>query len=471
MAINSTSSATTASTTSTSGVGKGSVIDVEGLVSKLDSIEQAPIDTLNVKVTKQDNSIRDLGIIKAKMSLFQAALQDFTSPVSYLTKSVTSSNGALVGASISQSSGAVAGIYNVHVTKIAKTATANYAFDLAEDGTLAFTGSFTLETLSDPSSPSPNLLPFTISEGASLESLRVDVNKRSSETGVRASIINTGSKKVMSFTSIAGGGNSQVVFSTGDQGITAEGGQAGEDASFTINGQTFTRSSNIVDEALTGVRLQLQGPGDAAISVASDNSAKAQSLLTNVGQAYNDLMASYTELTKFNADPEKRGSLYGFMDLRTMIDSVSLSFMTPLTRANSSLVQQSITDTTGNPISFTSLGLELQLDGTLLFDAAIYESAVTHGAIDQLANGSVSPTRSIVNDAMTFGGKVDSYISAFEDQKSTLQNRIQDLQTRKTEKMARYRAQYASLDALLYRLQALNSSLTPTFTALNNSKN
>jgi flagellar capping protein FliD len=39
------------------------------------------------------------------------------------------------------------------------------------------------------------------------------------------------------------------------------------------------------------------------------------------------------------------------------------------------------------------------------------------------------------------------------------------------EKMARYRAQYASLDALLYRLQALNSSLTPTFTALNNPKN
>jgi hypothetical protein len=37
--------------------------------------------------------------------------------------------------------------------------------------------------------------------------------------------------------------------------------------------------------------------------------------------------------------------------------------------------------------------------------------------------------------------------------------------------MAKYQAQYAALDALLYRLQALNSSLTPTFTALNNPKN
>ncbi|MBU3551633.1 flagellar filament capping protein FliD [Polynucleobacter sp. MWH-Berg-3C6] len=465
MAINSTSSATSASTTSTSGVGKGSVIDVEGLVSKLDSIEQAPIDTLNVKVTKQDNSIRDLGIIKSKMSLFQAALQDFTSPVSYLTKSVTSSNDALVAASISQSSGAVAGIYNLHVAQIAKTATANYEFSLANDGSsLAQSGSFTLNSES-----------ITFNQGDSLESLRVAINAKSSDTGVRASIINTGSKKIISFTSIAGGAAGLVTLSDMTAGITRKGGQEGQDAIFEINGQEFTRSSNIVDEALTGVRLQLQSAmaeGDyVAISIASDNSAKAQNLLTNVGQAYNDLMASYTELTKFNADPEKRGSLYGFMDLRTMVDSISLSFMTPLTRANSSGTQQSITDTTGNPISFTSLGLELQLDGTLLFDAAIYESAVTHGAIDQLANGSVSPTRSIVNDAMTFGGKVDSYISGFEDQKSTLQNRIQDLQTRKMEKMARYRAQYASLDALLYRLQALNSSLTPTFTALNNPKN
>ena len=145
------------------------------------------------------------------------------------------------------------------------------------------------------------------------------------------------------------------------------------------------------------------------------------------------------------------------------MDSISLSFMSPLTRSGTNLV-----GTNSNPISFTSLGLELQLDGTLLFDSATYELAVANGAIDQISNGSVSPTRTLVNDAMTFGGKVDSFISSFEEQKLTIENRIKDLEERKTEKMARYKAQYAALDALLYRLQALNSSLTPTFEALNN---
>ena len=154
------------------------------------------------------------------------------------------------------------------------------------------------------------------------------------------------------------------------------------------------------------------------------------------------------------------------MDLRTLVDSISMSFMSPLTRSGTA-----IADTGGNPLSFTTLGLELQLDGTLLFKSAVFESAVNRGALAQLANGSVSPTRSIVTDAMTFGGRVDSFISAFEDEKSTLENRISDLETRKAEKMARYQAQYASLDALLFRLQALNSSLTPTFEALNNPRN
>jgi len=462
MAINSTSSATSASTTSTSGVGKGSVIDVESIVSKLDSIEQAPIDKLSVKVTSQDNSIRDLGIIKDKMALFQAALQDFTDPISYLSKTVASSNSTVLAASISQSTTANSGIYSISVQQIAKTSTKSYSFDFSQ------AGSFTLQA-TDGSSQSFDISASGTGGIDSLEKLRTAINLSTSSSKVRASIINIGTQSVLSLTSTTGGGDSQVELTDTTGCSTPSGVQLGQDAEFTINGQAFTRASNIIDEAIPGVRLQLQavtGGTDISLSVTSDNSVKAQTLLTNLGQAYNDLMASYSEFSKFNSDTAKRGSLYGYMDLRSLVDSISVSFMTPLTRSGTPL-----TDTSGNLISFTSLGLELQLDGTLLFDSAIYESAMNHGALDQLANGSVSPTRTIVNTAMTFGGKVDSFISAFEDQKSTLENRIQDMQTRKADKMARYQAQYAALDALLYRLQALNSSLTPTFTALNNQKN
>ncbi len=457
MAINPTSSATSG-VTSTSALGKGTTIDIDTIVSKLDAIEQAPIDKLGIRVTKQENALADLGTIKSKMAIFQAALQDFTDPVSYLNKSVSSGNGLVTGAAISESSKAQAGVYNVTVSQLAAASTKTFQFD--------FTFPSTIEIgASDGESQQFDLGGADIT---SLTALRDAINQSSAESKVRASLVTiSGTSQALSLTSTTGGSESDVdLITISGPEPTSTGSQDGADSIFTVNGQEFSRPSNIVDEALAGVRLQIQGVGTTTISVNSGGTEVATTLLTNLGQAFNDLIASYTEFSKFNSDPEKRGSLYGFMDLRTLIDSISLTFMQPLTRSG-----QPLLDINGNPISFTSLGLELQLDGTLLFDAAIYESAVTRGALDEISNGSVSPTRVMVNDAMTFGGRLDSYISSFEEQKLTIENRIRDLEERKIEKMARYKAQYAALDALLFRLQSLNASLTPTFEALNNRNN
>ena len=466
MAINSTSSATSPSAAPTTGPGKGSVIDVAGLVAKLEQIEQVPIDRLNVKVTKQDNSLRDLGIIKDRMSSFQAALQDFTDPISYINKTVTSSNAAAVGVTISNSSQVAAGVFNVSVTKLAKTATAMYAFTIGQSG------SFNLRA-TDGSS---RLFSFSTSD--TLESIRDKINLETTNTKIRATVVNTaGNQFALSLTSTTGGFDSQIIFDENTPNInqvmkldtsgnSVIAGQEGADAEFTINGQVFTRQSNTVDEALVGVRLQLQAIGDVSVVAATDNREIAKNLLLNLGQAFNDLMNSYTEFSKFNSDPEKRGSLYGFMDLRTLMDKISLSFMDPLARSG-----RPLEDNSEGPISFTTLGLELQTNGTLLFKSNIFESAVNRGALEQIANGSVSPTRVIVNESMTpIVGTLEVFLGNFEKEKSTLENRIQEFENRKAEKMARYQAQYAALDALLFRLQALNSSLTPTFEALNNPR-
>ena len=458
MAINPTSSSNLATVTSNSVMGKGSSIDVASIVSNLDKIEQAPIDKLGLRVTKQEDAIRDLGIIKTRMSLFQGALQDFTDPVSYLNKSVTSGSASIASPSISNSSVATAGVYNLNVTQLAAASTKTYTFNFGSASSIEVGAS-------DGTAQTFNLGGSNIT---SLTALRDAINASSSLSKVRATIVTTsGTTQALSLTSTTGGASSTVNLTTASGSApTLTGTQAGADAIFTINGQTFERSSNIVDEALAGVRIQLQGTGTTTLTVAAGGTDTAKNLLMNLGQAYNDLMASYTEFTKFNSNPDKRGSLYGFMDLRTLIDNISLSFMSPLTRSGSNLV-----DSNNNPISFTSLGLELQLDGTLLFDSATYDLAVNNGAIDQISNGSISPTRVLVNDAMTFGGKIDSFVSGYEDQKDTIQNRIRDLEERKIEKMARYKAQYAALDALLFRLQSLNASLTPTFEALNNRNN
>jgi flagellar hook-associated protein 2 len=268
---------------------------------------------------------------------------------------------------------------------------------------------------------------------------------------------------------VTGGALNSVTIQTTDSNgtvVAATSSQAGANAIFKVNGQSFTRPSNTVTNAIPGVTLQLQAnTGTSTVTINSANTDSAKTLLSNVGQAYNDLISSFTTLTKYDSDPTKRGSLYGDSNLQSMMDSISLSFMTSMTRSGTA-----IKDNNNKSISLTSLGLEIQLDGTIKFNSSVYDAAVAAGAFDQVSQGTTSPTRTYVDSAMLYGGAMDSDIASFTDQKSILESRVKDLQTRKDEKMAKYRAQYAALDALLYQLQSTNNSLSATFNALNNQK-
>jgi flagellar hook-associated protein 2 len=463
MAVNSTSSTTTNPLQGSTGtLGGGTVIDVNAIVTKLDSVEQAPIDKLNTTIAKQAVSITDLGTIKSKMSTFQAALQDFTDPLSYLNKSVTSSNTAVLTTSVSNSLNANAGTYQVEVTSMASAftssfveskfnfASANIIYLKATDGTEQFI----------------NLGGTGIT---TLTGLRDAINANSGKSMVRAAVVDTGSGSSLVLTSVTGGAlNSVTIQATDSNGavVAATSSQAGANAIFKVNGQSFTRPSNTVTNAIPGVTLQLQAnTGTSTVTINSTNTDSAQTLLNNIGQSYNDLISSFTTLTKYDSDPTKRGSLYGDSNLQSMMDSISLSFMTSMTRSGTA-----IKDNNNKSISLTSLGLEIQLDGTIKFNSSVYDAAVAAGAFDQVSQGTTSPTRTYVDSAMLYGGAMDSDIASFTDQKSILENRVKDLQTRKDEKMAKYRAQYAALDALLYQLQSTNNSLSATFNALNNQK-
>ena len=462
MAVNSTSSTTTSTLNGSSGtLGGGTVIDVNAIVNKLDSVEQAPIDKLNATIAAKTVSITDLGTIKSKMSTFQAALQDFTDPLTYLNKSSTSSNTGVLSSTIASSLDASAGTYQVSVTSIATAYTASFsqgAFNFATANTIYLKAT-------DGTAQSINL---GGTGATSLTALRDAINATSGDSKVRAAVVDTGSGSSLVLTSVTGGtANSITLQATNSSGaaIANTSSQAGHDAVFTVNGQSFTRTSNTVTNAIPGVSFQLQAAGSSTVTVTSDNTSSAQTLLTNIGQAYNDLMSSFTALTKYDADPTKRGSLYGDASLQSMMDSISLSFTSSLTRSGTV-----IKDTKNNPISFTSLGLEIQLDGTMKFNSSVYDAAVSAGAFDQVAQGTTSPTRTYVDSAMLYGGAMDSDIASFTDQNTYLQSQVKDLQTRKDEKMANYRAQYAALDALLFDLQSTNNSLSATFNALNNQK-
>ena len=475
------------STTGTSSIGtmgSGNVIDVSGIVGKLDAVEQVPIDRVNSTITKNNVAISDMGTIKAKMASLQTALQDLTDPLSYKNKTATSSDSTVVSAAVSGHSSANAGDYNIQITSLAKAYVGTYGgnsgsasqiADPAAADTAKLQSVFGLNgttTLYVKATGDAAALAIDLSTYGSLNAVRDRINSQSMT--VRASVVDTGYGYSLTLTSVAGGAdNSVAVYS--DQAalptlITPATTSAGTDAVFMVNGQSFKRTSNTVENAIPGVRLQLSKPGESLVTISSASSDYAQTLVTNVGQAYNDLVASYQKLAAYDPDPEKRGSLYGDSTLMDVMNGLASSLMTGFKKLDGS----ALNNTNGKPVSLVSLGLELQRDGTVTFNAEMFNNAEGLGVFEQLADGFVAPTRTSVNAAIGLTGEtgmIGTDLTGLKDLNTTLQTQVKDLEERKASKMAKYQAQYAALDALLYRLQSLNSSLTATFDALNNQNN
>jgi flagellar hook-associated protein 2 len=487
MAVSSTSGSTSSLAGSNGSLGNGTVIDVNSIVSKLEVVEQAPIDKVAKDIDRNNVAISDMGTIKAKIAALQTDFQSFSDSNIYSNKLVNSSDYTVVDAAVSTGSAAIAGNYNINVTALAASAFAGFggldANNVAWPTTItdpATSNTATLRSFFSVSPTASNIITVgatgdipgvsvDLTQFTSLNAVRDRINSLS--TSVRASVVDTGNGYSLTLTAMNGGAaNNLVLKDSLGANLASTVSSAGVDAKFTINGQSFIRPSNSVLNAVPGLTLQLGKIGSSLLSVTSASAQNAQTVLTQIIDNYNSLISSYTELSKYDPDPSKRGSLYGESNLSFVIDSITNSLMNGFKDAAGSTP---LLDKNGRAISLITLGLELQLDGTLQFNSTMYNNSVSNGVFDKLAAGFSAPTYASINAAIGLSGMTGSIatnIDGIKSENTTLQSRVKDMQTRKAEKMAKYAAQYAALDALLYQLQATNSSLTTTFNVLNNSK-
>lgn len=488
MAVSSTSSSTSSLAGSNGSLGNGTVIDVNSIVSKLDTVEQAPIDKVTGVIDKNNLAISDLGTIKAKIAALQTDFQSFADSSIYSNKLVASSDSTVVDAAVSTGSAAIAGNYNVNVTVLAASAFAGFgglnsggvAWSTTITDPAASQTTTTLRSFLSVGSTASNVITvgstgdtpgvsIDLAQYTSLNAIRDKIN--STSTSVRAAVVDTGNGYSLTFTTINGGASNNLVLKDSlSANLASTVSSAGVDAKFTVNGQSFTRTSNTVLNAVPGLSLQLSKVGSSMLSVTSASAQNAQTILNQIIDDYNSLINSYTSLSKYDPDPTKRGSLYGDSTLSSIVDSITNSLMSGFKDAANSAA---LLDKNGKAISLTTLGLELQLDGTLQFNSTMYNNSVSNGVFDKLASGFTAPTYTSINYAIGLSGMTGSLgtdIDGIKNENATLQTRVKDMQTRKAEKMAKYKAQYSALDALLYQLQATNNSLTTTFNVLNNSK-
>ncbi|NIF15873.1 flagellar filament capping protein FliD [Pantoea sp. Cy-639] len=464
----------------TSSTGLGSGLDITNIVKVLVNADTAAKSN---QITRQNanNSamISGIGSLRSALTAFQDAmkkLNDKDAP-SFNAFAGTSANESVV--KIKSSNTAVAGSYDIKVGQLAtgsKVASQQFAGGAS---TPISAGEMTI-------SQNGKDYKITVGSGATLQSVRDQINKEMSANGITANIINEagGSRLVFGSTTTGAGSDISVggipeLTIDGTQQMSGSGAgfitALAQDAKFSIDGLNLTSASNTVSNAISGISLELTGasPKDSAgnitsgtkVTVAADNEGLKKSVQAFV-DAYNTLQKAVTSLTSTSRDSK---------------DKLVLGPLTndPTTRALLGDVRKVLAETgAGDKLTTLSqLGINTQKDGTLEFNSVKFNAALndkklgpevqelftgSNGVFERM-NKAIDPYNSTGGTLDTRKGNLDKVATNLANQQAALDRRVEMLTTSLTKK-------YSALDAALGKMQDQAKQITSFFEAINAQK-
>jgi flagellar hook-associated protein 2 len=307
-----------------------------------------------------------------------------------------------------------------------------------------------------------------------------EINGNAPLSGVKAQLVYSGSDYKIVLSGKTGAANT---FSLTDSTAkvvgfdTANTSQAATDATFKINGVSFTRSSNQVGDALTGVTLNLKAVATTSIDLTRDNSG-LKSKVQDVVTAYNEAMSMLNVLSDPKSTVETYGgALVGDSMVRTVREQLrTLMFTDSSTSASTSKIK-----------NVRDLGISIDMVGTMTLDNAKLTDALTNrfdqvvtamtGNMNDLGEYSTA-NAGIAGDAaraltklLKASGPVKTVSANATTQNKKYQEDLATLQTRMDALLLRYQKQFANMDSLVGSNNSLKASLKSTFEGMSKSNN
>ena len=471
------------STSSNSSAGMSS-IDVAAIVEQLMTVENKPLDKIQTQIEQKKLVISDLGTIKSKVATFQDALTLFQTPSTFNNSLASSSDATIVSATASN--GAVKGNHSVTVTSLA-TATRNtltgytsstasatvdatngFAITVAgttynTNGNKTVSGVVTTNAVTVlGASPSITDLKNWINGLGVNVSASVVQTTSSSNWALMIQGTQTGTTNAVSYTGLTGLSGSPAALT--DTSVTTA-----ANASFIVNGTTFSRASNTVNDVIDGLTLSLnKASGTAQTISVGKGTDVSNDVINTLIKAYNEVMSTHKSMTANSANSDKPGNFAKSPATLSFINQIKDSFAKGISyTANGTLTTMSL----------STLGIDLQLDGTAKFNSASFATASAAGLRDTLALGVTMGYVSSTSNLNTFltaqvktGGALSSHITSETTAVQDLTKRKDNLQIRLNSIKTSLVSQYSSLNALLFQLSSTSNSLTSALDALTNSQ-
>ncbi|MEI6744520.1 MAG: flagellar filament capping protein FliD, partial [Methylococcaceae bacterium] len=228
------------------------------------------------------------------------------------------------------------------------------------------------------------------------------------------------------------------------------------------DGQSVTRTSNTISDAIPGVTLTLLTTGTATIDAHLDTSSIAQPINGFV-DAYNKLNATLQQLTNYVGPGDaNNGALLGDSTLQSIISQIKLT------------INSTVSSATGDYNSLNQLGVSFDKKGVMSLDSTKLNAALA-GNLTSVANVFAS-TNGVATQLNT---KITQYLDskgALSTQQDSLNKTLTQLTTDKAAVNARLaatqktlQAQYIAMDTAVSQFKNtgtfLTQALTPKTTA------
>ena len=400
-------------------------------------VESKPLNKLDSKISAATVKISTLGVFKGHLSTFKATVDDLQTPANFSAWSAKFSTDTAASADLATT--ASAGSYQLDVSQLARPNIWNVSGFATEAAALTW---YNAEEQSDLRSSAD----ATVLKSAT-EQYVLTLKAKSTGTAAEFSISNDALTGVLSANEY----------------------QTALDAQFNLNGVSFTRASNNVADALTGVTLNLRALTTSPVTLTvaqAESSAKPK--LDALVKAYNDLQSFYKTETQASADASTRGVLNSDFAVGSMMREILTGLMLPMTGVSGAAL-------TGQT-DLSAFGLKLQdngqlaVDTTLLANATTLQSRLASGITIGFDTVSGKDLSTRISAMFTSGGMLQERIDNEQKVQKELNTRKTTLQEKLVTIQARYTAQYAALDALLFKLQSTSTSLKSALDGLTASQ-
>ena len=445
---------------SISSLGVGSGLDLNALVDQLVAAEREPkVQRLDRREADIQARISGFGAARGGLSALETALEK----LSKLQQGRTASSSDNDRLGVTASTGAATGSYRIEVNQLAAAQSLASGRFADADAPLG-TGTLSLQV--------GDGTPVSIeidSENNSLRGIREAIN--AADAGVQASIVNDGEGARLVLSAAQTGADQAVsVTVSGDEAEVGDLARlatenltetvAGRNAELVLNGLPITSPDNNLDQTLEGLNLQLKGttePG-APITVSVDEDrAAVREALNEFVKAYNGVIDTVRNLTRFNPETQEGAALVGDSTLRSVQGRLAQGLQSPGSDPEASFT------------NLVNLGVNSDRNGRLSLDSAALDQAMDQDfrGVIGLVNDVSAGLRDSVKGFTEPGGLLESRTEGLQTRMKGIDRQREALDLRIERLEARLIRQFGAMDALVGQLQSTSQFLDQQLGALN----